>query len=100
MSDLGDAPMEGDDPAFLVLMANAAALKRGAMSMWNVYEKPLDHPDGFLVRRFEITRGSTAPTLDTLTGELEQIRSTLERAGMIKFDRNPDDEPKIVETWL
>jgi hypothetical protein len=89
-----------DDPAFKVLMANAHALERGAIAMWTVYEKPLDHPDGFIARRFEIARGSSAPTEDTLTGELEEIRLTLERAGMIKFDRNPADEPQIVETWI
>jgi hypothetical protein len=42
-----------DDPAFKVLMANAEAIKRGALSLWTIYEKPLDHPDGFLARRFE-----------------------------------------------
>lgn len=85
-----------DDPAFKVLMANADALKRGALSLWTIYEKPLDHPDGFIARRFE----SDAPTMDTLTGELETIRDTFERAGLFKFMRNEDDEPAIVETWL
>ena len=85
-----------DDPAFKVLMANADAIKRGALSLWTIYEKPLDHPDGFIARRFE----SDAPTEDTLTGELDEIRTTLERAGMIKFMRNEEDEPQIVETWV
>ena len=85
-----------DDPAFKVLMANAEAIKRGALPLWTIYEKPLDHPDGFLARRFE----SLMPTEDTLTGELDEIRATLERAGLIKFDRSPNDEPQIVETWV
>lgn len=27
-----------DDPAFKVLMANAEAMKRGALSLWTIYE--------------------------------------------------------------
>lgn len=85
-----------DDPAFKVLMANASAMKRGALSLWTIYEKPLDHAHGFIARRFE----SDAPTEDTLTGELEEIRTTLERAGLIKLTRDPAEEPQIVETWI
>jgi len=32
--------------------------------------------------------------------ELEPIREKLARAGLVRLDRNPDDEPQIVETWL
>jgi hypothetical protein len=77
-------------------MANAEAMKRGVLPMWTIYEKPLDHPEGFIARRFE----SNMPTLDTLTGELDAIRATFERAGLFKLPRSDDDEPQIVETWV
>jgi hypothetical protein len=94
-----------DDPAFKVLMANAEAMKRGALSLWTIYEKPLDHPDGFLARRFEILKGEilkgeSAPTEDHLTGELEHIRLIFTRAGLYRLSRSPDDEPQVVETWV
>ena len=89
-----------DDPAFKVLMANAEAIKRGALSLWTIYEKPLDHPDGFLARRFESTKDSDGPTMDTVTGELEHIRDIFTRAGLYRIDRSVDDEPQIVETWV
>ena len=85
-----------DDPSFKVLMANAEAVKRGLLPMWTIYEKPLDHPEGFIARRFE----SNMPTLDTLTGELDVIRATFERAGLFKIPRSDGDEPQIVETWV
>jgi hypothetical protein len=85
-----------DDPAFKVLMANAEAIKRGALSLWTIYEKPLDHPDGFLARRFEMD----APTEDTVVGDLEQIREIFTRAGLYRLGRMVDDEPQIVETWV
>ena len=85
-----------DDPAFKVLMANASAMKRGVLPMWTVYEKPLDHPYGFIARRFE----SLTPTEDTLRGDLEEIRTTFLKAGLFKIPRSDGDEPQIVETWV
>jgi hypothetical protein len=84
-----------DDPAFKVLMANADAMKRGVLAMWTIYEKPLDHPDGFIARRFE-----NGPTMDTITGALEEIRDIFARAGLFKLTRSDGDEPQIVETWI
>jgi hypothetical protein len=89
-----------DDPSFKVLMANAEAMKRGVLPMWTIYEKPLDHPEGFLARRFESCEKGYRPTMDTVTGELEHIRSTFERAGLFKLPREVGDDPCIVETWI
>ena len=89
-----------DDPAHKVLMANAAAMKRGLLPLWTIYEKPLDQTDGFIARRFESGNGSHGPTEDTVTGALEDIRDLFRRAGLIKLDRAPEDEPQIVETWV
>jgi hypothetical protein len=89
-----------DDPSFKVLMANAEAMKRGALSLWTIFEKPLDHPDGFIARRFESTKGGVEATMDTVLGELQHIRDTFDRAGLIKLARDAADEPTIVETWV
>jgi hypothetical protein len=89
------------DPAARVRNANAAAIKRGVLSMWTLYDRPTDHPEGFIARRFEIRReqGPTA-TGDTLTGELDEIRKVLWGAGLMKLSREDGDEPQIVETWV
>jgi len=89
-----------DDPGFKVLMANAEAMKRGCLSLWTIYEKPLDHPDGFIARRHEGCKGGHHPTMDTVEGDLRTIRSTFERAGLFKIERSPEDDPCIVETWV
>ena len=89
-----------DDPAAEILMANAEAMKRGMLPLWTVYEKPLDHPQGFVARRFESGKGFHGPTMDTVTGELEDIRAIFRLAGLIKLDRDVEDEPQIVETWV
>jgi hypothetical protein len=84
------------DKAYDVLMLNADAVRRGVLPMWTIYDRPKDHPDGFIARRFE----SIMPTGDTLTGELEELRAIFINAGLFKLPRSDGDEPQIVETWL
>ena len=43
---------------------------------------------------------STGPAMDTVTGGLEEIRAIFRAAGLIKLDRDVEDEPQIVETWV
>ena len=84
------------DRVYEVMKANADAIKRGKLSLWTIYDRPRDHPEGFIARRFEFE----GLTDDTLTGELEDIRKVLWQAGLCKLSRNDGDEPQIVETWV
>jgi hypothetical protein len=88
------------DTATAIAEATRAAAKRGILSLWTVYDKPKDHPQGYVVRRFDCTAEGPIATADAYSGDLELIRDTLWRAGLIQLARNPDDEPQIVETWL
>jgi hypothetical protein len=88
------------DEIYDIVIAQAEAVKRGALSMWTVYEKPTDYPDGYVARRFEVAGGVTATVMTLKSRELEPIREKLSRAGLVRLDRTPDDEPQIVETWL
>jgi hypothetical protein len=82
-----------------ILWAQLEASQRGKLSMWTVYDRPRDHPGGFIARRFETGDGVT-PTEDVLTGELEHLRETFEYAGLVKMPRSENDEPQIVESWF
>lgn len=86
--------------ALMVIMANADALKRGALAIWTIYNRPLDHPDGFIARLHEVAKGKNGPTDKTVAGDLHLIRRVLYRAGLTRMPRSPDDEPQIVESWL
>jgi hypothetical protein len=93
------------DPAYEIMLANDDAVKRGVLSMWTIYNRPKDYPDGFIARRFEVGRGEPPAwpvqvTDHTLTGELEAIRATFLAIGMTCLNREPGDEPPVVETWL
>ena len=85
---------------FDLLMANADAMKRGALAIWTVYDRPKDHPGGFIARMHEVADGESRPTDHTLKGDLEEIRQVFWQAGLVKLTRSAGDEPHIVENWL
>ena len=92
------------DTAALIAEAQWKAAKRGVLSMWTVYDARLtpDRPDTdkYLVRRFDCSAEGPIATNEAYAGELELIRDTLHRAGLIRMNRQHGDEPQIVETWL
>jgi hypothetical protein len=84
-----------DEPSF------SEAARRGALTIWTIYDKPSDHPEGYIARRFEVSEGGrTLATRDTLTGKLDDIRQALWKAGLMKLSRKDGDEPQIVESWV
>jgi hypothetical protein len=90
-----------DDDAFNVVMANADAIKRGALPIWTVYHRPADHPDGFLARLHEVDKGQIIATHKTIAKpELTPIRRAFLKAGLMKLERDPGDEPQILESWV
>ena len=89
------------DDVVEIAAAQAEAAKRGALAMWTVYKRPADYRCGFVARMFEVGAEGPKPTDRTLKClELEPIREKLAKAGLVRLDREPDDEPQIVETWL
>jgi hypothetical protein len=90
-----------DDDAFEVVMANADAMKRGALPIWTVYDKPTDHPNGFIARLYEVGKGEVVVTNKMIAKpELTPIREVFLKAGLTKLKRAPGDEPRIVESWV
>lgn len=68
--------------------------------MFTIYERPRDYPDGYVVRAADITAGTVthdraAPTAPTLA----EARA-LVPPGLMRFERHPEDDAVIVETWL
>jgi hypothetical protein len=82
-----------------VVTVNTAGVQFGLLSIWTIYGRPKNCPGGFIARRS--TPGSTSQirTLDTVEGDLEDLRKTFRTAGMVLGDGGTD-RPHIVETWL
>ncbi len=70
------------------------------LSMWTIYEKPLDYPDHFVVRKHIVRGGETFPTHTVvITETLEAARKAVP-PGLHNLGRQPEDEAQIVETWV
>ena len=72
-----------------------------SLHIWTIYERPLDFPDSYVARRFEVSRGVTVATKQImLARDIAPIRATLAAKGLVKIARSPADDPNIVETWI
>lgn len=72
---------------------------KSQLSIWTVYERPLDHPQKFVARRWASFL-EPAPTADViLADDLGELRKMLP-AGLVRMPRQPGDDPVIVETWI
>lgn len=72
-----------------------------ALSIWTVYDHPLDYPETYIARRAEIGVGVVSNTADTIADEdLEKIRDQLRDRGLTRLPRSAGDDPFIIEVWL
>lgn len=82
-----------------IVRAQWEASQRGKLSVWTIYDRPSDHPQGYIARLYEVG-AETEATGTTIVGTLEQIRFWLERAGLVNICRQEGDDPNIVESWI
>ena len=69
------------------------------LSMWTVYERPADHPQQYVARRWIAIPKAELTSEFLVADDLESLRQKLP-AGLVRMDRNPGDDPVIVETWI
>jgi hypothetical protein len=72
------------------------------LSMWTIYDHPLDYPNGYIARRWKVggPGPDPIPTSDTFAAAtLDGVRALLP-PGLTRLGRLPDDDPTIVETWV
>lgn len=72
------------------------------LSMWTVYDHPLDYPEKYVARQFIVAASGPRPTASIIIADdLETLRETLcFEMHLACLTRSPEDDPKIVETWL
>jgi hypothetical protein len=77
-----------------------AAVRRGELLVWTVYDHPTDHPLMFIARPHLTTPGQEKPLPFYLEAtSLQTLRLALP-AGLTRIERFPADDPKITETWI
>lgn len=68
----------------------------GQLLLWVVYENPKDYPGSFVARP-GVTGGMACAVL--LADTLDELRADLP-PGLTRLERDPTDDPVIVEVWL
>jgi hypothetical protein len=71
------------------------------LAMWVIYDRPLDYPHCAVARLWHATAdGRAVAKRDTIIApNVEAVRRELP-PGLFRLDRQPSDDPCIVETWL
>lgn len=70
--------------------------------MYVVYAWPKDYPNKFVMRRWIIGKTPGVPELDDefyLGDTLDEVRAQVPRH-CVRLERDPKDEPQIVECWI
>lgn len=66
------------------------------LELWTVYDSPNDLPGRFVARKWLLDQ----PTSELLQDKtLDELRVKLP-PGLTRLERSPQDDPKIVETWI
>lgn len=73
------------------------------MQQWVIYEHPRDFPEHFVIRCWNITAGVIMQTNEVwLRPDLDSAREVVavNCPGGYRLDRQPGDDPVIVEVWI
>lgn len=79
----------------------AAEVNQRAIIGFVIYEKPIDFPSNFVVRRFAAGKGRVEfdERAMAIVNDLEAARESLPE-GLVRIPRSRQDAPQIVETWI
>lgn len=72
------------------------------LSLWTIFDRPLDYPEHVVAREFVVLRGHNDPvaTPTVIVGaSIDEVRALLP-PDLMRLHRDPIDHPTVVETWL
>jgi len=70
------------------------------LSIWVVYERPRDYPTSYVVRRHAISQGGSYGMGDlSVHATLDEARAAIP-SWTVRLERDPNDEPQILESWI
>lgn len=71
------------------------------LTMFVIYERPLDAPEHFVVRRWIVAGGKIyADCAGVRTETLEEARAIVPAHHPTRLPRSAEDDAKIVEVWV
>lgn len=77
------------------------SVKRIDLPLYVIYERPLDHPQNWVLRKqWPMTDGNAVPDPECIiAASLEEARAALP-PGLTNIGRYEDDDPAIKEVWI
>lgn len=76
-------------------------MNKDSLGIWTVYDHPVDMPDYYVARLFEVTAAGPVVTDQVLRAkDLAEIRVELMERGLTRLERFEQDEAHIIEVWL
>lgn len=81
--------------------AKISSPREDVLTIWTVYQDPPSAPGQFVVRGYDVHAGGrVAPRPESrVCASLDEARAAVP-AGLYWMNRNPVDDPAIVETWV
>lgn len=70
------------------------------MTMYVLYKKPLDYPQGYVLRRWTITEGKSVPHEGGWRGYTKEDLEELVPNDMVWTPRHVTDDPCIEGVWI
>jgi hypothetical protein len=82
------------------MMSQEAKEETKELEMFTIYDHPADYPNHFVIRRWTIADGKPHPDdAVILVTTLVEARLHI-KPGLCCIDREVNDDPKIMETWI
>ena len=105
--DMHDATLMASDGGLYCFVHQpphtGVVVPENAFFLYVIYDKPVDYPDVFVIRRWIHTENGDIPTNDAYTADsievLNNIRLEMSRCGLTCIPRFADDQPAILEVW-
>lgn len=72
-------------------------VKQTTVPIITVYDHPADYPDKFVARVFDLNRPTN---MAAIADTYEELLEAIPTRSMARMERNPKDDPVIVETWI
>ena len=69
------------------------------LTLWVIYERPSDYPDSYVVRMWHVTARYQEAGEAKAFPTLEEARAHIPKS-LWPIPRSPEDDEKIVETWI
>ncbi|MER8619182.1 hypothetical protein NKG99_20485 [Mesorhizobium sp. M1409] len=74
---------------------------KNTLRIWTVFEGAKDVQARYCARLSLITKDGVVATDQLIeTDAIEDLRAQFEQEGLVHLDRDPTDDPVIVEVWL